>query len=260
MPSTGSAHGDLATTTVRVKREMVRRTKEEALETSNRILDAAEAVFHARGVARPSLADIAEAAGVTRGAIYWHFKNKSDVFAAMCDRVNLPVEALCSPERIASQEDPLGSIRDICAFVFRQTVNNPQWRRVFEIIFHKCEMVEDNGAIFVRQRQSHQEGTVKMREHLRLAMERGQLPADLDLPLAVNAFHAAIGGVLAHWLFSPEDFELAREAERLADAFIDTLRLSPALRVGYVPRPMAPLDAEMAALCERQPQRALAPN
>jgi AcrR family transcriptional regulator len=150
-----------------------------------------------------SLADIAEAAGVTRGAIYWHFKNKSDVFAAMCDRVNLPVEALCSPERIASQEDPLGSIRDICAFVFRQTVNNPQWRRVFEIIFHKCEMVEDNGAIFVRQRQSHQEGTVKMREHLRLAMERGQLPADLDLPLAVNAFHAAIGGVLAHWLFSP---------------------------------------------------------
>ncbi len=233
---------------------MVRRTKEEALETRNRILDAAEAVFHARGVARPSLADIAEAAGVTRGAIYWHFKNKSDVFAAMCDRVNLPVEALCAPERPALQEDPLGGIRDICAFVFRQTVTNPQWRRVFEIIFHKCEMVEDNGAIFERQRQSHVEGTVKMREHLRLAMERGQLPADLELDLAVMAFHAAIGGVLAHWLFSPEDFELNREAERLADTFIDTLRLSPALRKGYVPRPMAPLDAEMAALCERQPQ------
>ena len=106
-------------TTAPGKKEMVRRTKEEALETRNRILDAAEAVFHARGVARPSLADIAEAAGVTRGAIYWHFKNKSDVFAAMCDRVNLPVEALCAPERLAKQEDPLGSIRDICAFVFR---------------------------------------------------------------------------------------------------------------------------------------------
>ncbi|MGK9806601.1 TetR family transcriptional regulator, partial [Salmonella enterica subsp. enterica] len=43
---------------------MARRTKEEALETRHRILDAAEAVFHARGVARPSLADIAEATGV----------------------------------------------------------------------------------------------------------------------------------------------------------------------------------------------------
>lgn len=230
---------------------MVRRTKEEALETRSRILDAAEAVFHARGVARPSLADIAEAAGVTRGAIYWHFKNKSDVFAAMCDRVNLPVEALCDPERIARQEDPLGGIRDICAFVFRQTVVNPRWRRVFEIIFHKCEMVQDNGAIFERQRQSHHEGMVKIREHLRLAKERGQLPADIDLDIALNAFHAAIGGVLAHWLFSPEEFDLDANAERMADVFIDTLRFSPALRKGYKPRPMAQLDKEVATLCEQ---------
>lgn len=226
---------------------MARRTKEEALETRHRILDAAEAVFHARGVARPSLADIAEAAGVTRGAIYWHFKNKSDLFAAMCDRVHLPVEALCEPERIARQEDPLGGVRDICAFVFRQTVVNPQWRRVFEIVFHKCEMVEDNGAILERQRESHAQGLVKIREHLRLAMERGQLPAELDLDLAVNAFHAAIGGVLAHWLFAPSDFDLDADAERLADVFIDTLRYAPSLRRGYVPRPMARLDEEVAA-------------
>ncbi|BDB26022.1 TetR family transcriptional regulator [Cupriavidus sp. P-10] len=230
---------------------MVRRTKEEALETRHRILDAAETVFHARGVARPSLADIAEAAGVTRGAIYWHFKNKSDVFAAMCDRVHLPVEALCDPERIARQEDPLGGVRDICAYVMRQTVVNPRLRRVFEIIFHKCEMVQDNGAIFERQRQSHKEGLVKIREHLRLARERGQLPEDLDLDLAVNAFHASIGGVLAHWLFSPEDFDLDANAERMADAFIDTLRLSPALRLGYMPRPMAQLDDELSTLCEQ---------
>ncbi|CAG2150422.1 TetR family transcriptional regulator [Cupriavidus plantarum] len=233
---------------------MVRRTKEEALETRNRILDAAETVFHTRGVARPSLADIAEAAGVTRGAIYWHFKNKSDVFAAMVDRVNLPVEALCDPERIARHEDPLGGIRDICAFVFRQTVVNPQWRRIFEILFHKCEMVQDNGAIFERQRQSHKEGVAKIREHLRLAAERGQLPADLDLDFAVNAFHAAIGGVLAHWLFCPTDFDLAGQAERMADVFIDTLRFSPALRHGYVARPLAEaeLDAEVATFCEAQ--------
>jgi TetR/AcrR family acrAB operon transcriptional repressor len=234
---------------------MARRTKEEAQETRHKILDAAEAVFHARGVARPSLSDIAEAAGVTRGAIYWHFKNKSDVFAAMCDRVNLPVEALCEPERIARHEDPLGGIRDICAFVMRQTVVNPQWRRVFEIIFHKCEMVQDNGAILERQRQSHQEGLVKMREHLRLARERGQLPADLDLDLGVNAFHAAIGGVLAHWLFSPEDFDLDANAERLSDAFVDTLRLSPALRYGYVSRPVAKLDQELSTLCEQAKQQ-----
>ncbi|MBL8522861.1 MAG: TetR family transcriptional regulator, partial [Betaproteobacteria bacterium] len=70
---------------------MVRRTKEEAQETRNRLLDTAEHVFNERGVSRTSLAEIAEAAGVTRGAIYWHFKNKLDLFNAMMERVILPV-------------------------------------------------------------------------------------------------------------------------------------------------------------------------
>jgi len=55
---------------------MARCTKEKALETRERILDAAEDVFDDNGVSNTSLADIATAAGVTRGAIYWHFTNK----------------------------------------------------------------------------------------------------------------------------------------------------------------------------------------
>ncbi len=66
---------------------MVRKTKEEAQETRNAILDAAEVVFQEHGVSRTSLAEIAKAAGVTRGAIYWHFENKADLFDAMIQRV-----------------------------------------------------------------------------------------------------------------------------------------------------------------------------
>lgn len=46
---------------------MVRRTKEEAQETRAQIIEAAERAFYKRGVARTTLADIAELAGVTRG-------------------------------------------------------------------------------------------------------------------------------------------------------------------------------------------------
>ena len=56
---------------------MARRTKEEALATRHALLDAAERVFGRRGVARTSLVEIAEEAGVTRGAVYWHFKDKA---------------------------------------------------------------------------------------------------------------------------------------------------------------------------------------
>jgi putative PEP-CTERM system TPR-repeat lipoprotein len=65
---------------------MARRTKEEAQETRNRILDFAEHVFNEKGVSRTSLDDLARAAGVTRGAIYWHFRNKAELFDAMLAR------------------------------------------------------------------------------------------------------------------------------------------------------------------------------
>lgn len=87
---------------------MVRRTKEEALETRNRILDAAEHVFFEKGVSRSSLADIAQAAGVTRGAIYWHFENKGDLFTAMFDRVILPLDEMKAATVDPDEPDPLG--------------------------------------------------------------------------------------------------------------------------------------------------------
>ena len=61
----------------------MRRTKEEAAQTRAALLDAAEQLFAERGVSRTSLADIAAAAGVTRGAVYWHFRNKSELLDAI---------------------------------------------------------------------------------------------------------------------------------------------------------------------------------
>ena len=78
---------------------MVRKTKEEAQETRNLILDTAEAVFSEKGVSRTTLNDIAKAADLTRGAIYWHFKNKADLFDAMLQRVILPMdEFIATPD------------------------------------------------------------------------------------------------------------------------------------------------------------------
>ena len=65
---------------------MARRTKEDAEATRNALLDAAERVFYDKGVSRASLDDIAREAGTTRGAIYWHFKDKADLFNAMMER------------------------------------------------------------------------------------------------------------------------------------------------------------------------------
>jgi len=58
----------------------MRRTKEEAAQTRQELLDAALTVFSQEGYEAARLQDIAQAAAVTRGAIYHHFGNKAGLF------------------------------------------------------------------------------------------------------------------------------------------------------------------------------------
>ena len=91
---------------------MARKTKQEAQATRGHILDAAELVFEEHGVSGATLHDIAQAAGLTRGAIYWHFKGKADLFSAMMDRVRLPLEQSLQRRDGAAPAEPLRRIRD----------------------------------------------------------------------------------------------------------------------------------------------------
>ena len=209
---------------------MARCTKEEALETRSRILDAAENVFHAQGVAHTSLANVAEAANVTRGAIYWHFRNKSDLFDAMCERVRLPMEAMVEAGAESGEADPLGCLRATSIFVLKEAAHNPHSRKVFDILFHKCEFVDESDPILVRQRECYMKGMANLERILGNAIDRKQLPPDLDLHLAGLALHATVDGLLNKWLFMPDSFRLASCAERLIDACLDTLRYAPSLR------------------------------
>src|SRR4051812_18679609 len=105
---------------------MVRRTKQEAQATRSLIIDTAEALFHERGVSRTSLNDIAQAAGVTRGAIYWHFQDKADLFNAMMVRATLPLEETAKRGGDAALADPLAHMRRNFIEALRKTANDPQ--------------------------------------------------------------------------------------------------------------------------------------
>lgn len=214
---------------------MARSTKEEALVTRNRILDAAEDVFHANGVSRTSLADVAEAASVSRGAIYWHFRNKSDLFDAMCERVRLPMEDMAAAGKDAREANPLGQLRRTVLFVLSEVRNNPHSRKVLGIVFHKCEFVEAAGPIVERQQDVFLRGRADLETILRNAVRRDQLPADLDTALASVMLQAQIDGLINICLFTPEGTDFDAHAERMVDAAIEMLRCAPSLRLPPMP-------------------------
>ncbi|MFT6465561.1 MAG: TetR/AcrR family acrAB operon transcriptional repressor [Halopseudomonas sp.] len=211
-------------------KQMVRRTKEEAQETRNQILSAAELCFYRKGLSRTSLAEIASAAGVTRGAIYWHFADKSELVGALLERINIPLQPLSEASRSPSEPDPLGRLRDLLVTVFRRAATDPEVRRVSEILFHKCEYTEDLGNLRQWMQDFRREYNHNIELSLGNAVAKGQLPEKLDLVVASRCVHAFITGVLDQWLLVPVGLDLDAKAETLADGILDMLRLSPALQ------------------------------
>ena len=209
---------------------MVRRTKNEAEETRSRILDAAERVFSERGVSRTSLEDIAHAAAVTRGAIYWHFKDKRDLFAAMVDRVTLPMEAMVAASSDESIADPIASLRASAVSALKRTATDRQVQRVFDVVTHKCEYLGEMAGLNNRI-SAVQKGCVDRAEQaIRNAIRRGQLPPSVNPRLAAIGLDSLLYGLISSWLANPAYLPLERQAEAMIDLFLGGLRARGARR------------------------------
>lgn len=210
---------------------MARKTKEDALETRNQLLDAAEKVFFDKGFSHSSLNDVASAAGLTRGAVYWHFKNKADLFNALIERVRLPVEALGDCCAADTDPDPLGRLREFATRALLETAASERRRRVVTIMFHKFEFNREARAVELRQQAAFMDCMHRVERSLRNAVKLGQLPEDLDVNKCAVAYQAYFTGLLSNWLFMPRSFALEDYADALVDGFICMLQQSTAMRL-----------------------------
>jgi TetR/AcrR family transcriptional regulator, acrAB operon repressor len=202
---------------------MARRTKEEAQETRDHILDTAERVFLKAGVSRASLENIAEAAGVTRGAIYWHFKNKADLFEAMMQRVSLPMEGIAASV-IDDVEDPLSYVRSCALNVLAHVTADPQSRRVQEICHYKVEYVDEMEQLRDRHIECRTSALARVERGMRSAAKKGQLASWVDPRLAAVGLHAMVSGLIQNWVLNPKYLALSKSAEALIDAYLNGIR------------------------------------
>ena len=208
---------------------MVRRTKENALETRKKLLDAAECLFQARGVSRTSLQDIAKSAGVTRGAIYWHFKDKADLFNAMMERVTLPLEAAFEDSTNPFQTstpadlDALFKIRRATLEAFSRIVSDNQTRRVFEVATQKVEYAEELRAVRLRHLAIRQSFVSRFEQSIESAAQQDGMVLPMPAALAARGFHALIDGLIQNWLLDQQAFDLLDVGKRAMNVFLEGL-------------------------------------
>jgi AcrR family transcriptional regulator len=108
-----------------------RRTQaERAAETREALIEAARPLFAAQGFAEVALETIVRAAGVTRGALYHHFADKTELFAAVFEKVEGEVAARMGEAIVASnQTDPVEVMR-LGADFWLDVCSDPEVQRI----------------------------------------------------------------------------------------------------------------------------------
>lgn len=207
---------------------MVRKTKEDAELTHAALLDAAEQVFFDKGVAHTTLSDIATAAGMTRGAIYWHFKDKAALLQALFGQARLPMQAMLAELDVCSEADPLGALRHMCIQSLTTLARSQQQQRIFSIMLHKCENMGEAAGVIAEQEQAcGDECQARIERILQKAVAMGQLPADTDVPSCHRILKNFTMGTMSEWLLAPHLYALDHMAAPMADMLMAGLRTCP---------------------------------
>lgn len=199
----------------------MRRTREEALATREAILDAGELVFFEQGVARTSLEQVARAAGVTRGAIYWHFQNKVDLLNAVVERVRMPLEHTL--HEVTEGAGTLKDLERLCADALARTHSDARLRRVYTVLLLRCEFGEDMAGLAEREQVVRGQVTLTLTRFFERLRDTGPLAGDTDPRILAFALHAYMLGLFTDSLSSPERYRMPDDARRLVRHFFAPL-------------------------------------
>lgn len=211
----------------RKKKTVVRRTKEEAEQTRDQILDAAETLFFERGVAHTSLEQIARAAGVTRGAVYWHFRDKADLFAAMQKRVRLPQEDVLEELAENGTSDPLETLRESCKGALATIARDERRQRVCCILMHRCEYVEEMGEPAMRQLRNKEHMIALLIRIFETAQKLGTLAPRWTPLTAALGLHGLMHGLISDWVNGTIPHDLAEYGPVCVDGFFAAIVAAP---------------------------------
>ena len=194
-------------------------------------------MFFEHGVSSTTLAQIAKAAGVTRGAIYWHFADKAELFYAMRDEVQIPL--IDRTDSILAEADPaldpLQRVERFLGAIFDHLFNDEATRKTFQIMTFKCEYVGE----FSRDLESTCVRCItscarNSSSSIKRPGNRGLLRPGMTPLSAASDTLIFVSGLIKIWIVDDSGELVRRHAARLVVDHIEAKRAVPA-----VPKPVA---------------------
>ena len=201
----------------------MRRTKADAELTRIAILDEAVRLFAEQGVSKTSLEQIARAAQVTRGAIYWHFKNKMEIFDALHERLYQPLSEMILQDMQMAHPYPLEKMRSLCIELLLDVADNEQKQHAITLFLIKM----DYSGELEKYRQTHRERKLAnvdlFRRYFEDAIHKKQLSTDHDPAILAMAVRCYLKGIVFEFLGDKESFDMRAQAPTLINTFFRTM-------------------------------------
>lgn len=203
----------------------MKRTKEEAAQTRQQLLTAALSIFSRQSFDATSLEEVAEAAGVTRGAIYHHFGSKADLFLALIEDASAQGGAVVQQAIAAG-----GSFNEITRRVLEHTLTlleeNRRFREIMALSLFKSGSSPDLEPLARMRYEQARAQVSELAGFFQAGIEQGALRPDLDPSNIARAFLAYQNGLALLWLSNPEAFSIKAQASLFADLFLKGIEVS----------------------------------
>ena len=187
-------------------------------DTRERIIASAARVFGQKGFQRASLDQVASDAGLTKGAIYWHFKSKNDLYFALLDArfqrdVSSMREAQSAMLADAAPQDTPRLMATLFGASLQAATTDPDWPRLFvEVMGHSREPE-------VRERigQFYEQGWDFARQMVTDLQLAGRIRRDIDPDMMATFWFALADGLILAWLSQPERNDFTMLAQGILD-------------------------------------------
>lgn len=178
--------------------------------------------FTRYGYASASIDRIARAAGVTKGALYYHFKDKEQLlFAAVTERIGA-FEAHVL-EQIEQESGPAERLRAIARICAENAIADNHRRFILTLL---VEALDTNDVLSEVFREMLRRFRGLPRHLIRLGQESGSFRDDIDAGLASQTFVAGILGAEVQFYQDPEATDVRRSCDLHADQFLAWLAVT----------------------------------
>ena len=202
---------------------MARRTKEEAEQTRLEILKASLDLFSEKGYSKTTFDEIAKRINKTKGAVYWHFRNKPDLLVAIIkDAITKLNEHVCM---IMPETNNINDLKKYFLYHAQLIESSPELRKFMFFALYQMEWSENIYKKVNKSLEDILDGPQKrIKETLTIMKKRGEITKDTNIDEISEVFFCFWKGAVDNEILRPGSTKFMNFVSKGFDMIIGRLK------------------------------------